>query len=592
MSARSRGLAVAALALGVLTTQLGSAQADGGALDPAFGNDGVVITATPASSAQESADLTAVVVQGDGKIVAGGHVKPPSSHGTTFAVARYDSDGSLDSSFGTGGMVTTDFGVDGEAVNGLAIQPDGKIVAAGEAGGVLALARYNPDGSLDPTFGGGGVPGTVESDVIAGGQEGVALQPDGKIIVAGGLQDMVVARYNADGSLDTSFGNAGVASTPHSDFEYGTAVALMPDGKIVVAGSRSNSLPDSGPDRSFLVERLNPDGSPDASFGAGGIATVTIAAWDFGYSLALQPDGKVLVGGTSETDSQQALTFARLLPDGVLDHSFGDQGVVTTSEKGHDYFYIARSLLLQPDGKIVAAGDSSSTSGPGSGFGLARYLPDGSLDSSFGADGVLTTAFGADSAITRAATLQPDGKIVVVGPTFSTTPPSDAISFTLARYLSDDSHSLSVEKAPLASGSGTVASQPLGIACAVDCAGDAAQFADQSLVTLTADPVPGSAVSWTGACAGSGPVCKVTMQQAAESVHVRFSRCVVPRLKGKRAAAAKKAIRLAHCSVGHTKVKRSQRVAKGRVISQHPAAGSNLSAGSRVSVVVSKGRSR
>jgi len=590
MSARSRGLAVAALALGVLTTQLGSAQADGGALDPAFGNGGVVITATPDSTAQENADLTAVALQADGKIVAGGHVKPPPSHGTTFAVARYNSDGSLDSSFGTGGMVTTDFGVDGEGVNGLAIQPDGKIIAAGEAGGVLALARYNPDGSLDPTFGSGGIPGTVESGVIAGGHEGVALQPDGKIVVAGGLQDMVVARYNADGSLDTSFGNAGVVSTPQSDFEYGTAVALTPDGKIIVAGSRSNSLPDSGPDRSFLVERLNSDGSPDASFGASGIATVTVAAWDFGYSLALQPDGKVLVGGTSETGSQQALTFARLLPDGALDHSFGDQGVVTTTENGHHYLYIASSLLLQPDGKVVAAGDGSSTSGPGSEFGLARYFPDGSLDSSFGADGVLTTAFGADSGITRAATLQPDGRIVVVGSSFSTTPPSDAISFTLARYLSEDSHSLSVQKALLATGSGTVASQPLGIACDVDCAGDVAQFADQSLVTLTADPVPGSAVSWTGACAGSGPVCTVTMQQAAERVHVRFSRCVVPRLKGKRAVAARTAIRHAHCSVGRTRTKHSRRVAKGRVISQHPAAGRNLPAGSKVTVVVSKGR--
>lgn len=587
----SRGLVPTALVLVALTTQLGSAQADGGALDPAFGTAGVVITPTPPSTAPENADLNAVALQGDGKIVVGGRVHPSTAQSTTFAVARYGADGSLDSTFGTGGVVTTDFNLDGEGVHGLAIQPNGKIVAAGEAGGVIALARYNPDGSLDPTFGSGPIPGTVESDVITGGNEGVALQPDGKIVVAGGFYDLAVARYNADGSLDTSFGSGGVVLTARSDFEYGTAVALTPDGEIVVAGSRSNSLPDSGPDRSFVVERLKPDGSPDSSFGSGGIATATVGAWDFGYGLAVQPDGKILIGGASESSSQTMQALVRFQPDGALDRSFGDQGVVTTSGDADGYLYIASSVLLQPDGKIIAGGDSSTSAGPGTDFGLARYLPDGSLDPSFGAGGILTTAFGSNSGIPRAAVLQPDGKIVAVGPLFSTTPPSDAISFTLARYLTEDSHALRLEKAT-ATGSGTVTSQPLGIACDSSCMGDAAQFADQSLVTLTADPLAGSAVSWTGACVGSGRVCKVTMLQAAQSVHVKFSRCLVPRLKGKRAAAARTAIRHAHCSVGRTRTKHSQRVRKGRVISQHPAGGRNLPAGSKVSVVISKGRGR
>ena len=591
MSARARALGFTALGLAVLMTQFGSAQADGGALDPAFGTGGVVMTPTPPGTILENGDLKAVALQADGKIVVGGHAQSTTAHSTTFAVARYEADGSLDSTFGTGGVVTTDFGNDWEGVQGLAIQPDGKIVAVGTTGGIVALARYSPDGSLDPAFGSASTPGTVQSDVIGGGgAQAVALQPDGKIVVAGGLQGAEVARYNADGSLDTSFGSDGVASSTHEDWEYATTVALTPSGKILVVGSRANSLPDSGPDRSFVIWRFNSDGSLDSSFGSGGVATITVAAWDFASGLALQPDGKIVIGGSSEVGSQNFMTLARLEPNGALDQSFGDGGSVLTGQVGDLYVYDASSLLLQPDGKIIAGGNSSSSLG-GSGFGLARFLPDGSLDPSFGTDGVVGTAFGSDSGTVRATALQPDGKIVAIGPTWLTTPSSEAISFTLARYLTADSHALNVEKA-VATGSGTVSSQPFGIACGLNCAEDAAQFADQSLVTLTAEPVAGSAVSWSGACAGSGRVCTVTMKDVARSVHVKFSRCLVPRLKGKRARAAKAAIRFAHCSVGRTKTKRSSKVAKGRVISQHPAGGRNLPAGSRVSVVISKGHRR
>jgi beta-propeller uncharacterized protein DUF5122/PASTA domain-containing protein len=239
------------------------------------------------------------------------------------------------------------------------------------------------------------------------------------------------------------------------------------------------------------------------------------------------------------------------------------------------------------------AGDGSSNQG-GSDFAFARYLPDGSLDPSFGAGGVVATHFGAtphgggSSGILRAVALQPDGKIVAVGPIVPSDPSGGANSFGVARYLGSDSHELSVGK-PFSSGFGSVTSLPLGIACDLECDEDAAQFADQSPVTLTANPSAGSAVAWTGACAGSGPVCTVTMA-AARSVVAHFYRCTVPRLVGRRLAAAERAIRRGHCSIGHVKRRFSGKVARGRVIWQSWRAGTTRRALARVNLTVSKGR--
>jgi len=288
-----RGLTFVGLGLVLLTTQLASAQADGGALDPAFGTGGVVTTTAPPSSEPYSMGLYAVALQSDGKIVAGGKL-PLNSQTSAFAVMRYQADGSLDPTFGTGGLVTTKFGAEFEAVQGLAIQPDGKIVAVGVADEALVLVRYDPDGSLDPSFGTGPMPGTVVDNAI-GGLSAVALQPDGKIVVSASRccpSQAAVARFTTNGSLDTSFGTAGVVQFS-GGVELGDAVALAPDGKIVVAGSKANSSTEG--DTSLLVLRLNPDGSPDSGFGSGGAATLNIGMWGSANALALQPDGKILV---------------------------------------------------------------------------------------------------------------------------------------------------------------------------------------------------------------------------------------------------------------------------------------------------------
>jgi len=576
-------LGVTALALGD-----GSAQADGGALDPAFGDHGIAITPVAGG-----ADLLAVAVQPDGRIVAGGHIGPPGAQLGQFLVERYNPDGSLDQTFGTAGMVTTDLPGGQATVRALAIQPDGKIIAVGSSfrgpepysftGTVLV--RYNVNGSLDPSFGNGGIVGG--SDAVGGEAHGVVLQPDGKALVVSGSEGLALSRFNPDGSLDASF-SGGVVSLSLTGFGYGAAIGIQADGKILAAGDRA-SLDD--PDHSvFLLARFQPDGSLDTSFGSGGLVTTNAGESDRSgaSALALQQDEKIVLGGQAQFGSQDVSALIRYSANGVPDDSFGDHGVVLTAGENLGYVDAARTVLLQPDRQIVAVGNGLAW---GWGFGLTRYLPDGSLDPAFGDDGIVTTTWGVETlGIAGASALQPDGKIVVVGYSWpSSGPLGDETPLIVARYLTDNSHQLTLHKT-YDSGNGAVTSSPAGIGCDSGCLADAAQFADQSLVTLTAHPLAGAAVTWTGACAGSKNACTVTMQQGAQSVHVSFFRCVVPRLKGRRLTTAKKAIRHAHCSVGRTTSRFSRKVAKGRVISQSPRRGRTLPAHSKVKLVVSKGR--
>ena len=276
------GLAVTALALALVAAALpGAAVAAPGALDPTFGTSGEVTTDFGGSDSAQ-----AVAIQSDGKIVAaGGTFSFPSGD---FAVARYNVDGSLDPTFGSGGKVTTDFG-GFDAASAVVIQPDGRIVAAGRSGGGdFALARYNADGSLDPTFGSGG---KVTTD-FGGGFDaafGVALQTDGKIIAVGqgaSSFDFALARYNADGSLDPTFGSGGKVTTDFTGgFEDAIAVAIQLDGRIVVTGQTF-----SGGFQKFALARYNADGSLDTSFGSGGIVTTNFGFDSaFGGALAILP---------------------------------------------------------------------------------------------------------------------------------------------------------------------------------------------------------------------------------------------------------------------------------------------------------------
>ena len=353
----------------------------------------------------------AVAIQADGKIVvAGGSFTNPRS--SDVLVLRYNADGSPDKSFGTNGVVTYDGGsIDSGWA--MAIQPDGKIVVAGNTHTVgsgrdydLLVLRYNADGSLDNSFGADGI---VTYD---GGSEheygrAVAIQPDGKIVVAGGTGivsygDLLVLRYNADGSFDSSFGTNGVATYRGTGNDFAWSAAVQPDGKIVVAGESSN-----GSDQDVLVLRYDADGSLDHGFGTHGVITYDSGSgYDYAESVAIQPDGKIVVAGWGQ--GWDVLLF-RYNADGSLDHSFGTNGVVAYEGEDGDCIAVA----IQPDGKIVATG--LTYNGRDADVGVFRYNADGSPDNSFGTNGVATYDGGGSNEYVWAVAIQSDGNIVIAG---------------------------------------------------------------------------------------------------------------------------------------------------------------------------------
>jgi uncharacterized delta-60 repeat protein len=416
-----------------------------GTLDPTFGNGGTVsVSLSPAFPADF---LNALAVQPDGKLVAAGGVNSGGTAGE-FAVARFNTDGSLDTGFGTNGSTFTALATvppgfaNGTVARGVALQRDGKILLAGyySAGGGLThvgLVRYNADGSLDPSFGSGGIVQTaVGSDDYA---TGVVLQADGKIVVVGsvaangGGSDFAVLRYNPDGSPDTTFGTNGVVETPppFPTDAFATGVAVRPDGKIVVGGHTSTS----GGDFHFSVLRYNPDGSLDPSFGSGGEVFDNFGpgfSFEGVEALALQADGKIVAtGAVLDPSSRVDVALARYNADGSLDTSFDGTGHATLNVNGTNDS--GEAVAVQTNGKIVVAGIYG---GPGGSSSLtARYNTDGTLDAGFGSGGTAIEKFaqgGNDNG--HALALQADGNIVVAG----TSGEGNSVSnFALARYFGD-----------------------------------------------------------------------------------------------------------------------------------------------------------
>ena len=392
-----------------------AARADPGDLDPSFGAGGQVTT--PILSGYDGA--SALVVQPDGKLVAAGHAY--NANNDTFALVRYNADGSLDGNFGTGGKVTTPFGI-GSAASAAVLQADGRLVAAGQtftgSRNQFALVRYLATGGLDSTFGTGGKVGTpigsIDDEASA-----LVVQPDGKLVAAGysdrgGNTTFALARYNAAGSLDTSFGTGGKVTTAigSTDDEV-LALVLQPDGKLVAAGFTA-----SAGNTAFALVRYNADGSLDTSFGTGGKVTTSIGSVDDkAIALVLQPDGKLVAAGYSKGGSNIAFALARYNADGSLDASFGTAGKVTTAVESIDD--AAFALLLQPDGKLVAAGYAND--GSNEDFAVVRYSADGSLDASFGAGGKVVTQIAGTFGEANALVLQADGKLVAAGYSYNGT---------------------------------------------------------------------------------------------------------------------------------------------------------------------------
>jgi len=434
--------------LAVLFLPAAPSWAADGDIDTTFGTGGRVTT----DFGPYDDEANAVAIQADDKIVAAG-----TTGGTDrdFALARYNTDGTLDTTFGTGGKVTTDFTdirgtittwgrSDSDNANAVAIQSDGKIVAAGTAGVTdFALARYNTDGTLDTTFGTGGRVTTYSStdpsyfyDATA---SAVAIQSDGKIVVAGyaynsdqqvnyNQYDFALARFNTDGTFDSTFGTGGIVVTAvgeGTDYDYAYAVAIQTDGKIVAAGATGPRSNYGGTNDKFALVRYNTNGTLDTSFGTGGTVTTTIGTYSDAYAIAIQTDGKIVATGYAYKGDYADFALARYNTDGTLDTSFGTDGAVTTAISDNSNVDNARAVAIQTDGKIVAAGIDSTYY-----FALVRYNTDGTLDTTFGTGGMVTTT-NYDKAY--AVAIQSDGKIVAAGHGYSSS--SYYTDFVVVRYL-------------------------------------------------------------------------------------------------------------------------------------------------------------
>ena len=362
--------------------------AQDGSLDNTFSDDGIVTT--PIGNSDDIG--YSVAVQSDGKIVVAGASQDPTGQ-YDFAVVRYNDDGSLDNSFATDGKTTTDIKGEGATDYGysVAVQKDNKIVVAGWtfANSDFAVARYNNNGTLDDTFGSGGRITTSIGTTDKG--QAVAIQDDGRIVVAGysyggDTYDFAVVRYDTNGVLDDTFNSDGKVTTDFSsDRDYGMGVAIQPDNKIIVVGGAKN-----GTENKLGVVRYNNNGSLDANFGTNGKVLTSVGGAFSGNSalVAVQSDDKIVVTCTySSNEGYYKIAVVRYNPDGTLDSDFGNNGIVLTSiSDSDDEVY---SLKLQDDDKILVGG--YATSSVGHDFALLRYNSDGTLDSTFDSDGIVTT---------------------------------------------------------------------------------------------------------------------------------------------------------------------------------------------------------
>jgi uncharacterized delta-60 repeat protein len=452
---RTRSLIVSILAAAAIAVSGAlPATAAAGALDPAFGNDGKV-TAFFGDPNTNRTDAQAMAAQPDGKVIVAGDTGPWDGSSSVFGLMRFDTDGALDPTFGGDGRVKTRFDALSAAVD-VAVQSDGKIVAAGWVRPAtsdvarVALTRYRPNGSLDPTFGGDGkVVTKVGGNVRV---QAVAIQPDGKIVVVGSALFhphgwlSLVLRYDGNGALDPTFGTNGRVTTM-----LGTSIGLMddgwidvtvqPDGGILTAGT-FRLLPSAS--HVFMVARYDTHGNLDPTFGDGGVATASmgpfkgLGAPDLATSaVLLRSDGSVVVAGTyMEGDGSpgtiRAFALAQFTSAGILDFGFADGGTAVGRVSGG--YGTAADAVLAPEGRVVVAGTFQIIGGR-TRFLVMRFDAAGMLDPSFANDGRTRTSFGSFVSNGRAAAVQPSGEVTVVGEArFEHATGATTAIFALARY--------------------------------------------------------------------------------------------------------------------------------------------------------------
>jgi uncharacterized delta-60 repeat protein len=386
--------------------------AQAGTLDPTFGNGGIVTTANTSANAG--------ALQSDGKIVVAGSISIMQNFQQP-GLLRYNTNGILDPSFGTGGKALIAGNNAGPAF-AVAIQSDGKILAAAPDSLRLTVFRFNSNGSVDNTFGNNGA-ATIQAAGLffSPASGGIRLQPDGRILVATGR---IVARLLGNGQLDSTFGSNGAAPTVG-----GSSVALLPNGDILIGNGNVASL-------------YAPNGSLITNFGVNGQTAGFPFDGEGGIVVATNMTAtatKIIAAGSLTTSP--SLMFAQTVSgfllvrynsDGAIDNSFGTHGGVATRFPGNILAH-AFAVALQTNGDIVAAGQTAPTdvdAAPGpSFFALARYNPNGSIDTTFGHGGFVSTPFGTSEAFANTVLIQIDGKIVAIGNSNS--------GSTLARYLAN-----------------------------------------------------------------------------------------------------------------------------------------------------------
>ncbi len=439
----SRAMAVA-LVLATATTAAWAA----GNLDRTFGTNGKAVT--PIGSATDRG--YAMALQPDGKIVVAGASTDANGSFDT-ALARYNTDGTLDQTFGTGGKVIVNLSITGEVANAVALQSDGKIVIAGSA--IVAndvnfiVTRFNSNGTVDTSF---GTNGSAITPVGAAGVSDTAnaieiqtINSEERIVVVGSTgSDFAVVRYNPDGTLDATFDADGIVITSiRSSVDTANGVAIQRStNKIVVAGMSRSDLGGGTFNDDFALVRYNSDGSLDVTFDTDGKVTTNISVVDAARDVVIQEiDGlsKIVAGGISMRPwPYHDFTLVRYNDNGAVDTTFGTNGRALTAIG--IYEDQIHALALQPDNKIVAAGFArTGTNGVNSDFALARYNADGSLDTSFASCGKIITATAAANGTDLAygVAVQPDGKVVVAGHTQQAASVNDDLA--VLRYMPNGS---------------------------------------------------------------------------------------------------------------------------------------------------------
>ncbi len=407
-----------------------------GSLDVTFGTNGIVTTPVVGFTNL----VHAIAIQPDGKIIAVGE-------GGGMPVVRYNVNGSLDTSFNGTGIAEATVG----SAWAIAIQPDGKIIVVGDnsnpANVDFKIVRYNANGTLDTSFDGDGMVVTPIGDSVDVAYS-VVIQPDGKILVSGRsdsnpvfVTTFAMVRYNTNGSLDNTFDGDGIVIMPGAGNAITDSMALQPDGKIVIAHNIffSNSF-----SYGLAVLRYNSNGSLDTSFNTtGSLQTVVGTNVEFA-SLALQQDGKIVVACSSYTSNAAGYDFwvVRYNSDGALDQSFGNEGLVFTPIGSGASFDVPKSIAIQANGKIVVGGTSPTASNKN--FATVRYNRNGSLDQKWGNGGIVTTDLGGNADAINAVTIQKNGRIVVAGESDVATPGTR--KFALARYMGDPAENFDYDR--------------------------------------------------------------------------------------------------------------------------------------------------